>query len=150
MRNKPVLAIECSFGVAAAVIAAGCDLPPGGTAGSVDDSDPLVGPEECPYNSGYPCTCDFSSDKCADESVCVWVADPQEIEDDATSEVGFCSAPCYVEMTACVKTGFSAESLCILAGGGASFRCALVCEEDGDCPPDQHCKDVYWAMLCHP
>jgi hypothetical protein len=142
--------------VAAVLVSAGCDLPPtdytvpDGAIGDTGDSDTLVGPEECPHNSGYPCTCDLSVDECADESTCLWVADPQELEDEATAEVGFCSAACFEEGTPCVKTGFSAESLCVLAGGGASFRCALVCEEDDNCPPDQHCKDVGWNDLCHP
>jgi hypothetical protein len=127
----------------------GCDPPPDqynepdGSIGG-DDSDSLDGPDECPHNSGYPCTCDNPGGDCADESRCIWV------EGAGDGSLGFCSAVCYEPYTPCVKTGFAAASECVLEGGGASFRCALVCEHDEDCPPDQGCADVGWTMLCHP
>jgi hypothetical protein len=124
----------------------GCDLPPdrrgapdGGDGGGTDD---LQGPASCPWNTGYPCTCDRVGEDCDDQSRCLFAA--------GDGDVGICSAACYEPYTPCVKTGFTASSECVLEGGGASFRCALVCEQDTDCPPDQTCVDLGWATLCHP
>jgi len=127
----------------------GCDQPPetwessdpGGDTGS--DSATETGPAECPWNSGYPCTCDRVGGECDDQSECLYVT--------GDGAVGICSATCYEPYTDCVKTGFGGESSCVLAGGGASFRCALICEEDGQCPPDQGCVETDWdETLCHP
>lgn len=128
----------------------GCDMPPetytmpdAGVGGSTDDdSDTPTGPEECPWNSGYPCTCDRVGEDCDDANECLYVV--------GDGDLGICSAVCFEPYTDCVKTAFSGESSCVLEGGGASFRCALECEEDDQCPPDQGCVDVGWETLCHP
>ena len=128
----------------------GCDQPPenyampdGGIGSTDEDSDDPVGPEECPRNSGYPCTCDVIGEECDDQSKCLWVV--------GDGALGICSAICFEPHTDCVKTGFGGQSSCVLEGGGASFRCALLCEEDGDCPPDQGCEETGWGdTLCHP
>lgn len=133
-----------------ALLLIGCDMPPetytmpdAGVGGSTDDDgDAPLGPEECPWNSHYPCTCNHVGVDCDDESECLYVV--------GDGELGICSAVCYEPYTDCVKTAFSGESSCELEGGGASFRCALKCEQDDQCPPDQACVDVGWETLCHP
>jgi hypothetical protein len=130
----------------------GCDMPPTAeewvwpdaaiSDTDEDGDDGPTGPEECPWNSGYPCTCDKVGEECDDQSKCLYVT--------GDGELGICSAVCFEPHTDCVKTGFGGESSCVLDGGGASFRCALVCEDDDQCPPDQSCVDMGWAVLCHP
>ena len=129
---------------------AGCDMPPedylppdASIEDTDQDSDSQTGPEACPWNSGYPCTCDRVGEECDDQSKCLWVV--------GDGELGICSAVCFEPHTDCVKTGFGGESSCVLEGGGASFRCALLCEEDDQCPPDQGCAETTWGeTLCHP
>jgi hypothetical protein len=132
------------------VLPFGCDmppdeyLPPDASVEDTDgDTDSQAGPEECPWNSGYPCSCDRIDEDCDDQSKCLWVV--------GDGEWGICSAVCYEPHTDCVKTGFDGESSCLLEGDGISFRCALLCEEDDHCPPDQSCVETTWGdSLCHP
>jgi len=137
------------FFLALGLGALGCDQPPedwvapDAATSDTDSSDGPIGPEECPRNSGYPCSCDAIGEECEDQSKCLWVV--------GDGSLGICSAVCFEPYTDCVKTAFGGESSCVLEGGGASFRCALKCEEDGQCPPDQTCQDTGWGeTLCHP
>jgi len=144
--------------VAAAALLIGCDGeqddPDGSSTGDGDadvdadgdadvdadaDTDrPPIGPEDCPRNSGWPCTCDREG-ACDDGSPCANLP-----FDD--SNLGVCTAPCDPDAPvagACPDHDFAADGWCQLRSGttGAFTHCLLVCVYETVCPSDQLCVD---------
>ena len=109
------------------------------------DTDGDTGAPTCPVGSGWPCPCFNAGDLCDDGSICAGV---QDITDGAS---GFCSLPCDTPEGDCPATIWAAEPLCMLQGGDADqFWCALICDDDTECPPGTSCSITYDVGICHP
>jgi hypothetical protein len=105
------------------------------------DSDSDVDPD-CPMDSGWPCACDIGTQACDDGSLCA------EIDQPVMGR--FCAASCSGEGGECPPTDYEAEGQCLLSDGQGEFYCILVCEDAGECPPDQPCVEVGGVTVCLP
>jgi hypothetical protein len=136
----PLLVLACDGG--------GGDERDGGTDGDADvdgdvdadaDADaPPVGPDDCPRNSGWPCTCDRTT-PCDDGSPCVAIPI-------GGSPLGVCTARCDTTQPVaaqCPDHDFGAAAWCQLreSATGPPTHCLLVCAVPEVCPSDQTCAD---------
>jgi hypothetical protein len=109
------------------------------------DTDGDTGAPTCPVGSGWPCPCFNAGEECDDGSLCAGVHDITD------GDSGFCTLPCDTPEGECPDTLWAADSLCMLQGGDADqFWCALICDDDGECPPGTSCAFFYDVGICHP
>ena len=114
------------------------------------DTEPEVdtGPAVCPANSGWPCSCDEPGTACGDGSLCATVFGMGD------GTVGYCAKPCPAIEVACPATYWNSDGLCLLTGDTpGEHYCALVCDDDADCPPELGCSPTYLIddyRICHP
>ena len=96
---------------------------------------------DCPLNSGWPCSCDESSDGvCDDGSDCLGLQD---------FDGYYCAAQCDGQGSTCPWTQYSAQAECALSDGGSNYWCVLICTDSGQCPPSQECTDTgQGASVC--
>lgn len=110
----------------------------GDTDGDGDPDTTPVGPEDCPRNSGWPCTCDRRG-ACDDGSPCVSLPF-------VSSGLGVCTAACDATQppaAQCPDHDFGAASWCQLRESptGPPTNCLLICAVPTVCPSDQTCVD---------
>lgn len=106
---------------------------------SGDEDAATMGPADCPWNTGYPCTC-TRAETCDDGTRCAtlpWIE----------SGLGVCVAECIPDQppgTACPTHDFVAPAWCQIRAEptGPLTHCLLVCAHSDNCPSDQVCTDV--------
>lgn len=102
--------------------------------------------EECPWNSGWPCTCDVPFGLCSDGNVCMPVS--------MTDGHGVCAAP--VEGGGgCPAVDYEGVPAPVWDPNGtvdpnAAVYCGLVCEGAMDCPSGQECLLILDYNVCGP
>jgi hypothetical protein len=110
------------------------------------DSDSDSDASDCPWNSGWPCTCSGVA-TCDDGSDCLDL-DSWEW---SIPGVGYCAESCDGNYVSCSDTAFTAQSQCAVTDGEDLFWCILICVHDSDCPSDQPCVDTgQGASICYP
>lgn len=115
----------------------GCDGDDPSDGGPGDDPAFELGPEDCPVNSGWPCTCTRRSTPCDDGAICAIVAQGQ----------GICAAECIPGQppgSACPDDGFPGHPYCQLRESPSSppTHCLLSCAHSSACPSDQECQNI--------
>ena len=104
----------------------------GGGGDSDSDSD---GDVDCPPNSGWPCSCDFSPGAiCEDDSQCVGFVDLE-------SYGGVCAPQCSGQGGDCPEHDYEGQAECWATDGEGTWWCILMCDDSAECPPDQECVD---------
>ncbi len=109
----------------------------------------------CRLNSGWPCACK-NTDYCLDDSRCIYIKGSS-----AQSGKGFCSPLCAgakglycpdAEYELSNDDDIPAEPTCLLGRKETPERCALVCEENKQCPDGQKCKipEDGKVSICYP
>jgi hypothetical protein len=110
-------------------------------------------PDDCPLDSGWPCTCYFPEDtpgfwECDDGTACAYV-NPHYADWDPS--FGICAVMCDDIETdpTCDPTTFTGDPSCELtyaySSVGMPDGCVLLCTDDFECPSDQRCviEDFY-------
>jgi hypothetical protein len=113
-------------------------------------------PEDCPINSGWPCSCDVPEDEvwfgeCDDDSHCV-LRRPCDIQEHWL--FGVCMPFCMADDdTSCPMASFPGEPDCHLVDMSI-WGCLLQCADETDCPSDQSCvpffinseEEIHWCF----
>ena len=113
----------------------------------VDTDTDAHNPDDCPLNSGWPCTCWYPEGEpgwheCDDGSACAYVGPAYA---DWGPAFGLCAAMCdnIGADATCDPTAFPGDPSCILtytySTSGNEDGCVLWCTDDFECPSDQHC-----------
>jgi hypothetical protein len=127
--------------VAAAMAGVSCTSSGGASSG---DAGIGTGADDCPMNSGWPCTCDGSSATCEDGSDCLEIL--------GLDNGPYCAASCPGQGGTCPATEYAAEVTCAITDqAGSSFWCILVCTSSDQCPTDQTCAAMGQSVsVCLP
>jgi len=103
------------------------------------DGDSDVG---CPWNSGWPCTCDIPGQLCDNSDLCAAI---QGLGD---GQEGVCVRECTSD-PGC-DNAYLAGSCALTDFQQSTFYCIIVCTGSDQCPPGQTCQYVTGASICHP
>ena len=119
----------------------GGSCPPGCDSDHVCDEDDGVCVERCEIDSGWGSSCDEYTQRCDDESWCMFLPD--------LHDAGICTVICGRDAD-CPDIALGRER-CVLSYDDAHF-CAVLCTEDIECPCGLTCREVGGMSdnVCYP